>query len=100
MIQCVQRGQDLLAFVDLYHGKEPIKHSLAIDLALLMLASSSWLIKSPQLEVIETQAAWCRPQMGVVKINCDGGFSAECMMGSIGVVIRNLIGSFIGIALR
>jgi ribonuclease HI len=43
---------------------------------------------------------WRCPPDGVVKVNCDGGFRADEMMGSAGAVVRNSDGSFIGASAR
>jgi ribonuclease HI len=54
------------------------------------LSDNSWRLSHDQRE------HWKPPPHGVVKVNCDGGFYPDNMTGSIGVVIGNSEGSFLG----
>lgn len=81
---------------DLHHARKPIEHTRAIDWAVdacfCLLTSQPPPNKTPRLNGQQ----WSSPPEGVLKINCDGGFQAEHMSRSIGVVMRNSEGSFIG----
>lgn len=81
---------------DLHHARKPIEHTRAIDWAVdacfCLLTSQPPPNKTPRLNGQQ----WSSPPEGVLKINCDGGFQAEHMSRSIGVVMPNSEGSFIG----
>jgi ribonuclease HI len=79
---------------DLYHGKKPIEHKLAIDWA-LDACYHLLLSQGHQTKQVVRSEKWRPPPVGTVKLNCDGGFHADVMRGSVGTVLRDHNGAFI-----
>jgi hypothetical protein len=48
----------------------------------------------------QDETKWCKPDLRQVKVNVDGSFSADSLLGSVGAVLRDSNGKFIaGVAI-
>jgi hypothetical protein len=86
---------------DRKHGKSPIPVKLAIEWALdvcfhLILDT----IRSIRSQASRTVVQWQKPEAGTVKINTDGSFQVESLVGATGAVIRDDNGAFLKAMVR